>query len=177
MTEPKLCPITLRWAAQHIRGLSDPEIEWAGWEEAIDAAACLVEVEATEAELAEAKRKATALVLEPALTVDAQLAASLEAAIELRAKELRGESALTVDQDKVDERYGRIAYEAFPTMGGVPHDWENLRLESRDEFIVLAKTVCAEMAKAMKAAGRLRCVCRVDLGDSPCPVHDVRGGS
>jgi hypothetical protein len=166
-------------------------VESLAWNGGLDRLIGWCDDRADEAELAEAKRKAdpgctyspspgagTGDMLCPSCAgvysakFDAQLAASLDTAIELRAEDLRGEPALTVDQNKVDERYGRIAYEAFPTMGGVPHDWENLRLESRDEFIVLAKTVCAEMAKA----GKLRCVCRVELGDSPCPVH-VRGGS
>ena len=84
MTEPKLCPTTLRWAAQHILNLRTPQSEWAHqWALAYEAdahtrAAQSLDTLATEAELAEAKRKATALVLEPALTVGAMTPKEVE---------------------------------------------------------------------------------------------------
>ena len=168
MTKPKLCPKTLRWAAQHIRKFTDPdETRWVRifTNETYEHAAESLDSWATEAELAEAKRKAdpgctcspspsgklsellcpscAACVME----FDRRLAASMMAAVEQHADALRNvEPALTVDQDKVDEHYGRIAYEAQCSQGEPP--WKNLFPRQRAAWTQAAKAVCVEMAKA-----------------------------
>lgn len=137
MTKPKLCPKTLRWAAQQIRKMRAPdETRWMRLftNEAYEHVAESLYDWATEAELAEAKRKATALVLEP---------------------------ALTVDQDKVDEHYGRIAYEAYGQheerartavgLGSWPlTPWSRIGQAEQEAWAAVAKAVCVEMAKAVR---------------------------
>lgn len=179
MTEPKLCPTTLRWAAQHIRKFMDPdETRWVRifTNETYEHAAESLDDWAAEAELAEARRKAdpgctcspspgagTGDMLCPSCAgvysakFDAGLAASLEAAIELRAEDLRGTLALTADQDKVDEHYGRIAYEAsvqheemartavgLGSWPGTP--WRRMGRAEQESWTAAAQAV----AKAMK---------------------------
>lgn len=91
---------------------------------------------------------------------EAALAASLEAAEAIRDSDTVrtplwdpawAEPALTVDQDKVDERYGRIAYEAWCVQGYGNAPWENLFPLARLAWTRAAKAVCVEMAKAIKA--------------------------
>lgn len=122
MTEPKLCPTTLRWAAQRIRKFLIPRLDLgiqAAQDDAFELAAESLDNWATEAELAEAKRMATSLVLEPALTVD--------------------------------QHYGRIAYYGFAGPRGADYYWGECSYEAQLDWIRAAKAVCVEMSKAMKA--------------------------
>ena len=159
MTEPKLCPKTLRWAAQHIRKFKSPQSAWAehphlAYEScAYETAAKSMDNWATETEMAAAKRKAEEVHDVQHIPAGPDRPTGVF---------IRG-PALTVDQDSTDEHYGRIAFEAFAKShedwrkahGLEPYstmEWSKLDDLVWADWVAAAKAVCMEMAKAWAAS-------------------------
>ena len=166
MTEPKLCPATMRWAAQHIRKFiggrpaehPTSSHEWStqnvidvqedAFESAFAFAAESLERWTVEAELQAAKdaKVVAGAILPGGLDLGDLTRGTIE--------KYRSEPALTVDQATIDEHYGRIAYDAvFVNYDNLPTElpWTEMDTYRRRVWVQVAEAVRVEVAKAMKA--------------------------